>query len=858
MHGIINKRFTEIVLLLISLIHLSFVWPDSMEDKVEEGLYFHSFKVDKDSRTGLHLTPEKALSLPNGFTLAFDFKIRRERDIYGYIFRIVGDQETNIDLISTIEANSLMLVMKNTTLMEFHFVTEIPEVSEEKWVSAELTVDTDRNLMTFTVNGLSKSAGCEIGHLEKFDICFGWNDNSNFATTDVTPFILKDVKLYDNKKRPIRHWRLNKHGDGYVVDEYKSAKAIATNAVWKIDRHTEWRKHATITTSGQYPQIAFDKDHKRVFIVNNNIIFMYDAEKDITNRVKPKRGIPFKLEINQLLYESATGQLIMYDFEKNHLGRFDFTAEEWNNDDDTLVLSHFMHHNKYFDEKSRTLYALGGYGFHQYSALLQSFPETTSQWERADLSAVIHPRYLASMGTYNDSLLLFFGGYGNESGKQYESPHNYYDLYTIHPKTQNINKIWELTDVDKHFTNSNSLVVNKANQTFYTLSYPNNIFETQAFLHEYSLQTPGFRKLGNPIPFLFNDVESYCDLFIPADSSALFAVTSSKEGNDSKVEIYSISYPPLSRADTLQTDNKNASLLYILLYAMLSVIIALPIFLLGKRIRKMTRIKSVLKTIEMNNNADKKAEAEESKTSFPSIRLLDVFEVHDSKGFDISHFFAPMISQMFLLLYFRTSGEGKGITSNELQKILWPDKDSESARNNRNVYFNKLRPILNMIGVSLCKVKDFWILSYDKDAVFCDYEQVMKNIALIRENAELDKKLLRTTLRIVEKGKLLPSYELEWLDNYKTTYVNTVIEFSESLSTHPDVKNDLPLLLNIAEIILIQDSLEETAVKLKCGLLFKLGKKKQALQFYNKYAEEHLEILNIKPELTFDEIVKEL
>jgi two-component SAPR family response regulator len=499
---------------------------------------------------------------------------------------------------------------------------------------------------------------------------------------------------------------------------------------------------------------------------------------------------------------------------------------------------------------------MGGYGFHQYSALLQSFPKAAGPWESVDLSSVIHPRYLASMGVWQDSLLLFFGGYGNASGKQFESPHNYYDLYAINPYTMNVRKIWELGQVGRHFTNSNSLVVNRAHQTFYTLSYPNSIFETQAFLHEYNLQTPEYRSLGNPVPFLFNDVESYCDLFIAADSSALFAVTSYMVENDSRIGIYSISYPPLAVADTLQAEREAPTPL-ILLYVVLPILIAAVLaFLAVKRVRKMMRINAVLKTIESNNESDKKAEAEESGTSYPSIHMLDMFEVHDLKGFNISHLFTPTISQMFFLLYFRTLGDGKGITSNELQKILWPDKDPESARNNRNVCFNKLRPILNMIGIQLCKKNDFWMLSYDRNAIYCDYERITENIVLIGECADLDRDRLHTTLRTARKGKLLPFYELEWLDNYKTAYVNTVIEFLLKQTMHPDVKDDLPLLLNIAEIILIQDSLEESAVRLKCGILFKLGKKKQALQHYNKYVEEHLEILNIKPELTFDEIVR--
>ncbi|MDR1224014.1 MAG: hypothetical protein LBL07_14220 [Tannerella sp.] len=851
-----KKRLEKVALLLITFIQLSFAWPDSMEDKVDEGLYFHSFLVDKDRRTELNLTPEKPLSFPDGFTLTFDFKIRPETDIFGYIFRIIGNHETNIDLISNIETNNLVLVAGNMTLLDF-LTAEARENAENGWIKAELKVDTDNNRLEFALNGHRKSANYGIRQLKKFSICFGRNSETLFATTDIAPFILKDVKIFDGRKRLTRHWILNKHGDGCVYDECKSAKATATNSVWEIDRRAEWQKRTTVTVAGKFPQIAFDRNNKRFSIIKNDFVHVYDAVKDSIHTMKAERGVPFGVEINQLLYDSANDRLMMYDFTKDHPGYFDFTTQEWNNSDASAVIRYFMHHNKYFDEKNRTLYALGGYGFHQYSALMQIFSEADGKWKSVDLSDAIHPRYLAAMGAWSDSLLLCFGGYGSASGKQSESPHNYYDLYAINPHTQDVRKIWELAHVERHFTNSNSLVVNRANQTFYTLSYPNNVFETQAFLHEYSLQKPGFRRLGNPIPFLFNDVESYCDLFIPSDSSALFAVTSCMDGNNSKVDIYSISYPPLSPANTLQTASKTTTFSSTLLYTVILILAAILIYMATKRIMKMVRINSVLKTIESNNESDKIEEAKEYKMVYPAIHMLEVFEVLDSKGTNISNLFTPTISQMFILLYLRTAGDGKGITSGELQKILWPDKDYESARNNRNVYFNKLRPILNMTGnIRLHRTNDFWTLSYEKGAVFCDYETVMRNIEIIGENAKLDTELLHTTLRIAKKGKLLPFYETEWFDNYKTAYVNTLIEFLQNLTTHPDVKNNLPLLLNISEIILIQDSLEESAIKLKCGILYKLGKKKQALQCYNKYVEEHLEILNIKPELTFDEIVK--
>ncbi|MDR2774187.1 MAG: hypothetical protein LBC19_05505 [Tannerella sp.] len=882
---IVNKRLKEVVLLLITFIQLSFVCADNTEDKKDEGLYFHSFLVDKDSRTGLDLTPEKPFSFPDGFTLSFDFKIRPEHDTYGYIFRIICNQNTNIDLISNIDSPSLMLVSGNTTLTNFP-TSEIRESANGEWIKAELTVDIENNKIRISLNGQQKSIDHDICLLKKFMICFGRNNDINFSTTDVAPFILKDVRIFDYKNRPVRHWKLNRHGDNCVFDECKSAKAVTTNAVWEIDRRTEWKKRATVTIAGKYPQISFDRENKRIFIAKNNLINIYDAEKDLTHEIKSGHGTPFNVDINQLLYDGTNDRLIIYDFTKNRLGEFNFAIQKWDNEDDTYSTRRFMHHNKHFDEKNSTVYTFGGYGFHKYSALLQSFSETEHQWQSIDLSDVIHPRYLAAMGIWRDSLLLCFGGYGNASGKQYESPHNYYDLYAVNPYTQNVRKIWEIPRVDKHFTNSNSLVVNKANRTFYTLSYPNNVYETQMFLHEYSLQEPGFRRLGNPIPFLFNDVESYCDLFIPSDSSTLFAVTSYMAGDNSKIDIYSISYPPLSMTDILQTENKTTNILYTLLYILLFAVTGIPAYLAVKRIKKMMHIHSALKAIKPDNNKpdikpnikpnnkpdikpdnkpdikpdikpNKKAKEEENMTThYPAVYMLDMFDVLDSKGVNISHLFTPTISQMFILLYLKTR-DGKGITSNELQKILWPDKDIENARNNRNVYFNKLRPILNIMGnIRLSKINDFWILSHDAGTIYCDYETVMENIELIRKNTILDIELLRITLRIAKKGKLLPSYELEWLDNYKTAYSNTIIEFLLSLAEHPDVKTNLLLILNISEIILIQDSLDESAIKLKCGILYKLGKKKQALQCYNKYTEEHLKILNIEPELTFDEIVK--
>jgi two-component SAPR family response regulator len=850
------KKSILIFLMLSASILLSFVWATQADDGMDAGLYFHSFRVDKDSRTGLDLTPEKPLSFPKGFTLSFDFKIRPEKDFFGYIFRIIADRKTNIDMVSNISDGNLVLVAGNSTLLDFK-LSEIRGGSRI-WTKAELTVNSAGDTLELEINGIRKSAKIDLSNMSKYNFHFGSNSNIQFATTDVAPFILKNVGISDHRKQLKRFWKLDRHRESCVYDECRASKAVVTNPVWEIDSHAEWKKHTSMLVPGKHPQITFDRERKRFFIAKDKFLYIHNAEYNTTDTLAAVKGMPLNTDIDQMIFDGINNQPVMYDFTKKALQRFDFASRSWTNESDTPVLSSHAHHNRYFDRRTQTIHTFGGYGYHRYSAMLQSFSAANGEWEQKDLSGMIHPRYLAAMGEWNDSLLLCFGGYGSASGKQSESSHNFYDLYSINPHSADVKKIWELKFTGQPFTNSNSLVVNSANQLFYTLSYPNNVFKAQIYLHEYRLDKPEFRQLGNPLPFPFYDVESYCDLYMPSDSSALYAVASYVEDGQSRIDIYSISYPPLSMTDIMQANHNRNTFPYLMLCLLLCV--AAMMYPVIKYVRRKRQIRFVAEIIESNRAY---AESRDMETTvpdgvFPAINVLNEFEILDPQGVNISNLFTPIMSHLFFLLYFKTVKDGKGITSGELQKMLWPFKDDENARNNRNVYFNRVRSILNAMGgiVTLNKTNDFWQLSYGSDKLYSDYEQVLKNIDLLKKKKKLDKKLLNETLEIAGKGKLLPFCEIEWLDDYKNAYANTVIEFLSELTVHPDVKNDLALLLNISEVILIQDGMEETGIRLKCRVLSKSGKKKQALHCYNKYAEEFFNLLNAKPEHTFEEMLK--
>ena len=53
----------------------------------------------------------------------------------------------------------------------------------------------------------------------------------------------------------------------------------------------------------------------------------------------------------------------------------------------------------------------------------------------------------------------------------------------------------------------------------------------------------------------------------------------------------------------------------------------------------------------------------------------------------------------------------------------------------------------------------------------------------------------------------------------------------------------------------IDDNIDEEAVRIKCRALFLLGQKGASKQCFDKFAQEHLRLLNTYPEISYDEVV---
>jgi len=847
---------TKTIYCFFTLLFLAYALPVRGDDGLKRGLYFQSFEVDMDKRTCLDLTPHKPLIFNHGFTMEFGLNLRNYDQTFGYVFRIICNDTTNIDFLSNItaETTNFSIVIKNRTVIQYRNA-ELGRAIEGAWIHVQFVYDPDDNRISLTMNGIQKEAPCELEDLHRFNVYFGGNTHGIFATTDVVPMTVKEIRLYNEKKNPVRFWELGKHSSNILYDEYVSDKAVVRNPIWEIDRHAKWEKRKTMAFAGKNYRITFHQEAGRFYFVGDRRIYTYDMNRQNEDVIEVAAGLPFSIDrTNQVVYDPNRNVLLSYDFEGLGLATFDFSTRCWDNLYDLPIMPRFSHHSRLFITEDSLLVTFGGYGLHRYNSMFYKYRVNQNTYDVTDLTQAIPPRYLGSIGRYDNRHILYFGGYGNESGLQEEFPRNYYDLYSIQIDSLEVKKIWELPNPDEHFTNSNAMVIDKTNRKFYALAYANKRYASMIMLHEYDLDTPKYRVVGDSIPYFFSDIESYCDLYQSFDDSELIALTSYVRDNNTYITIYTLAFPPLCPNEIKQNFSPRSSLNLLIWIIIFVVGVGMTGILILYRKRKTGQTTAVHSENEEESMTYENLLVEKKPSS---ISLLGNFHVVDSAGYEITKDFTPTTTNLFLLLLMSTIKNGYGCTSTELQKILWFDKDELSAKNNRSVYISKLRSILKSFQeVRIMNSGGFWSVQSEKKG-FCDYERVLVLMKTLQEGDSFNKKWLTELVDIALKGTLLPHIQQpEWLESYQSDYTNQLIECLLKYSARDEVKTDFVLLLKIADAILLHDDIDEDAIRLKCYALFRLGRKNQALQAFNKFTADYKNLLATHHNMVFENLIK--
>lgn len=841
-----------------TLFFVGLFFQPAFAEQITKGLYFQSYDVSKENRTSLHLPVPESVSLHDGFTLDFEMNIRNEIQNFGYVFRLVGKNSTALDLVISDlrvreKVNLLSLLTGNKVILAFK-KNEVADFKFDTW--NKVTVSFSKNIISMIVNGIKVEYAGDYDNIRKFDLYFGANAHPAFFTTETPPMILRNIRLFNKDHKTIRYWPLDKHSENVVYDEYKKEAAFALNPKWELDKHLKWERCRGFRFA-PHPQVAFDDEQERIFIIGCNEMLIYHIQSDRLDTVKNIRGAVFGNRANHLFYDSNTHQPVSYilsdSLSGNRSTEFDFRSNQWNNEDNTERKPFYWHHGRVFVPEDSLFVTIGGYGFHRYNGVLIKYDCREKKWTKTNISHVVSPRYLGSAGYRGNGKLLYFGGYGSESGNQEEHPVNYYDLYEIDLRTDSITQLWamELPVDGEHFTNSNSMTIDKEEQSFYVLTYSNKLDNTNIQVKKFSLLHPGYTHVGDTIPYIFRDNKSYCDLFLGKRSNRLVAITAhTGEDNTSDVNIYSILYPPLSKTDVFQTGKKS----FIPVYWYFLLLLPFPFFFFLRKKKEREKLSQPFvfsQDMVPLENIRQTVPIKEVQAS--SVNLLGGFYVIDDSGTDITGNFKPITIQLFLLCLLFSIKNDKGITSQELKDILWYDKDDDNARNNRNVNISKLRVTLkNVRGFEINKENGYWTIAFGKD-VSCDYKDVLSLIKKIESEETIRKDRLNELLDLALKGVLLPSVEMEWLDSYKLEYSSLIIEKLLQFLGKENIREDFGLVVKMANVILLHDNIDEDAIVKKCHALYYSGKKGQAKQSFKKFTKDYKNMLGTEYKYTFEQ-----
>ncbi|MFD2036333.1 hypothetical protein ACFSKL_16130 [Belliella marina] len=806
------------------------------DDNFHSGLYFTSHEANQDYRTSLHLTPSGPLPFPNGFSIDFETKFRHGDGYFGYIYRIIGDNTYNIDLVANLNTSqtAFWLVAKDTILFGFRW-DEIGGENYKDWLPIKMNIDGANNEVRLSINGVQKS-GKHIfppGVLKKLDFFFGAHKTEKFVVTDVAPMKIKNIRLRDWDGNDKAFWKLDRHRDTLVFDELNGLKAEVANPIWEINKHTNWTKLFELSVPQKLGTAINTKDSK-LYIIGTKELYSIDLQTGLSKKTSYTHGGPYNCSLNTFLFDTDSNTIISYAFDHSAPSILDLETLAWSLQPEPCDLPNYWHHNRIFQKN--TILTFGGYGLFTFKNQMQELNLEDQTWKQAPFAASIEPRYLAGVGQMKEDEIYIFGGYGSKSGAQHIDPHNYYDLHRVNLTTGQTDLLWDKTrQLPKHFVPVETMIPTPENDGFYTLIYDHSKYNTHLNLAKIPLENSEIVVFSDSIPYDFKDIESWCGLYYLEDSNNLVAITMTNE----KFSVYGMAFPPLLLETTFQPNDSGEPLFPWegIFFAVSLLALIIPIWFIWKRKKHTGTIKTTLE------NPDTSPEPIFTRQKASSLYFLGGFQAFDKNGKNITGEFTPTLRQLFLVVYFY-SVNGKGISSSKLKEIIWPDKPDNSAKNNRNVNISKLRLILEKIGnLHIDCEESYWKIHLDI-GVYSDYEEIMSLIDGLKTNP--NHQHTHRLINLLASGDLCPNVQTDWMDNFKVAYSNLAIDTLFGLLNSGNIGENQHLLrLSVAEALLIHDMLNEEALKIKCQVLFLMGKNGLALQAYEKFAKDYERMMGV-------------
>ena len=533
------------------------------------GLTFNSHEEVLEKRTSLDLSPEDSFCFTRNFDLSFDINFIPNHQIYfGYIIRIISNDNQNVDLIFNEQSHSFK-VITGENFSGISFTIDSPRLYKE-WNGVNLKFNLENHSLRFFVNGKLTGESSIPSAFNCLKFLWGANDFQKFKTRDIPPMKIKDVRIFEQNK--LRYfWPLDETSGDVCYDKINKKIAKVKNPVWLKPQYQKWEVAGSFTING-YASSAYDTRHDRLYVIGSDSLATYDLKKEQTSVDWLPSYHQNLLLGNQAVYDTLTDKFYDVYIDQKQVVAYNVNNQQWELDFAQAPTTEFWHANKFISPADTSLYIIGGYGQLKYKNLVQRYHFATKKWETLTTSGdYFPPRYLAALGTdAKGDFAYILGGYGSQSGDQMLDPKYYYDLFRFDVKRKLFKKMYSFKPSGTPFTFANSLITGPNSNEYYGLIFPNDSFNSNLQLIKGSLKDSTIQMLGNPIPYSFHDVQSFADLYYSPASNKLIAVTLfySKEGSkqrNTEVKIYSLNFPPIP-ADATETISEKLHQLIIFLF----------------------------------------------------------------------------------------------------------------------------------------------------------------------------------------------------------------------------------------------------------------------------------------------------
>ncbi len=219
-------------------------------------------------------------------------------------------------------------------------------------------------------------------------------------------------------------------------------------------------------------------------------------------------------------------------------------------------------------------------------------------------------------------------------------------------------------------------------------------------------------------------------------------------------------------------------------------------------------------------------------------------KVVNQEGIDISQRFSPKIKQLFVAIFLHSIGEPKGISSTRLTEILWPGMSPQHAKNTRGTNIQNLKAALAPFpGIRLVFQNKLWVLEWPASC-YSDYPDVLNRLGFLETELlpEAIEKELPGLLTVLKNGTLLPNMTESWVDPYVSKLSDRIIELGIRLFGLLDDKKHTSLLYELAEVMSLNDPLNEPVLRKKLQLLTAQGKLSLARTVYDNFVKLYHEL----------------